>query len=355
MIDLLGNLACESEWAGTSPVPAHVARRIAALATAMRVLIDAERVRVWTPVVVDPRRAPPIAGLPDVELALGSPPDAATVLAWGASRALDATRPPPLEAITGALDPAVRAALAIPPPPVDVARRVNDRRFAVSIAMQARCALDGSSVVTTPDLLARATALAAAASPTGQWVAKAVLTAAGRDRVRGAAALDDLTRPKLERLLVRHGAVVIEPWLERVLDLGVTGAVGADADARVTVLAPHRLSTAPAGGFRGIELDAPLDDADRARLIDIATGVGLALAAARYRGVYTVDAFVHLRDGKATLRPLVEINARLSFGVIARAACARLGGTRLVVADEQPGATALVLPGPDDPIGLWVT
>jgi hypothetical protein len=334
-----GNLACELEWRGGGAVPAVVARRIAALATLIRALVD-DDVTIWTDAAVDPARLTPV--LPPPALATGAPPRGVPVLAWGASRALADPRPP---AITRGLPEALRAALALPPPSVDVARRANDRRTALALDP-----LAGAAAVDDPAALAPALAAAAAASPTGAWVAKAVLTSAGRDRVRDDAAA-------ATALLARHGAIVVEPWLDRVHDLAITGAI--DAAGAVTVLAPHRLITDGRGGFRGIDLAAPdLTATEHAHLADRARAAGAALAALGHRGPYTVDAFVHATAGARALRPIVEINARLSFGIVARALAARLGTTRLGVGDPATmpaGATVLVAPTADDPSAAWAS
>lgn len=313
----------------------------------MRGLIEDDEVTMWTDAAVDPTRLPAIAELPGVRCAIGTPPPGAAVLAWGASESLTGMVAVCETAITRAIDPALRVALAQPPPSVAVAVAVNDRRLAVRIAREHGCLPAGVAVLVDGDDADAVTAAAAAASPTGEWIAKAVLTSAGRDRVRGGSPMDVATRTRLARL----GPVVVEPWLARTLDLGITGAI--DGAGGVTVLAPHTLIADPRGGFRGIELAPPaLPAHDLARLHDVARAVGRAIAGLGHRGVYTVDGFVH---GDAQLRPLVEINARLSFGVVARALCARLGRTRFGVGTEvPPGAVLLVSSTSSDPSAAWV-
>jgi hypothetical protein len=355
VIHLIGNLACERDWRGAGPPPEPVARRIAALATLMRAVVDADAVTVWTPVAVDPARIPAVDGLPRVALAVGAPPPGAAVLAWGATALTADARAPDPAAITAALDPIVRRALAQPTPAVEVARAVNDRRLAASIG--AAVDAEPAHLLATDDdaEVDRVVAAAAAASPTATWVAKLPLTSAGRDRMRAGIPLDTDARRRLAALRAEAGgALTVEPWLDRRRDLGITGAIDARGD--VGVLAPHDLVTDRHGGFRGIDVaPAPLDAAHRDRLVAVATTVGRELAARGHRGVYTVDALIHHRAGADELHPLVEINARLSFGVVARALAARLGRGRFRVgATAPPGALVLVAPTAADPSAAWL-
>jgi hypothetical protein len=331
-------------------VPAAVAGRIAALATLMRGLIEADEVTVYTPVPVDAARIPDVPGLPRVNLAVGVPAPASVGLAWGATNAV-ALAPPPLEAITTTLPEPMRRALVEPVVAVDVARAANDRRLAISMDPWAK-AIGRDDAAAIDAIVERA----AEASPTGEWIAKAPLTSAGRDRIRGAIPIADDVRTRLTRLLAGHGALVVEPWLDRRIDFGVTLAIA--ADGAVTALDPHGLVVDPHGGFRGIDLEPRgLSPVWRAALATMASRHSPKLAMLGYRGVATVDGFVHLdRDGQERLRPIVEINARLSFGIIARALCARLGRTALRVGTDAPPPDALVLVAPtaSDPSSAWL-
>jgi hypothetical protein len=186
------------------------------------------------------------------------------------------------------------------------------------------------------------------------WVAKAMICAAGRDRVRRRGAIDAATRVRLERLLERSGALLVEPWLERVMDLGQPGEIG--ADGAVTLVPPHRLICDEGGGFRGIEIG---DDAAGEHEWDLGVAgraAGAALARIGYRGKFVVDAFVYRTAAGLRLRPVVEINARWTFGWIARAWAEVLGPGVLEIGRGAPpaGATPLLLPG-DDPTSAWFT
>lgn len=323
---LLGNLDCEARWAGAA-LPGAVQRRISLYATLLAACAsDGDRPEIWVPAEVDPARliahprwTPPVVHTP--------PPDAppgAFDLAWA--------------------DPAAAAA--------------NDRSRALAIAGELGVALPGARVVASlAELDAHLSAHFAAhvAGSGGRpWICKARWTAAGRDRARGTGEPTGELRTRIARMLQRFGPLVFEPWLDRVVDLGVCGEVTADGEVRL--LEPHRIATDPRGGFLGIELSPRLDPGVTEPLCAVARAAAARLAAQTgYRGRFAIDAFVYRdprRDsrhpaGADALHPLCEINARHSFGWIAHALARRLGARRLGFDAPPPGATVLIAPGPD--------
>ncbi|MGE5186592.1 MAG: hypothetical protein ACM31C_31265 [Acidobacteriota bacterium] len=211
------------------------------------------------------------------------------------------------------------------------ARAVNDRRFAL-----AACgALPGTRVLERPEQIDE---LDGAWPQT--WVAKAVWTAAGRDRARGEGAPAGELRARVANLVARC-PVIVEPWCERALDVGVCSVVGRAPHA------PHRLVVDARGGFLGIDRRPPeLAAEHRARLAEIVGACDAALARAGYAGPFTVDAFVHPGGLHAC-----ELNARYTFGHVAHA----LGAGVLGFGPPPPGARVLVAAGDDDPVSAWVT
>lgn len=292
------NLDCEARWSGLA-LPAAVRARISLYGLLLAVLAPPDdEVELWTPAPVDLARW---RGRP-VSTRAGTPPRCD--LRWA--------------------DPDARAA--------------NDRRLALAVA-----ALPGARTITRVDELA----------VPGPWVAKAPWTAAGRDRCRGAGPPTAAQRARLGRLLAACGALVVEPWCERVLDLGVCATVA--RDGTVTADPPHQLGVDARGGFAGIDLAPPaLTDGEAHELAAAVDAAGAAIAGAGYAGPFTVDGFV-FRDGPARrLHAPCEINARRSFGAIARAYAARTGATRLgLTGAPPPGATVLIAPG-DDHVTAWI-
>ena len=96
--------------------------------------------------------------------------------------------------------------------------------------------------------------------------------------------------------------------------------------------------------------------------------VGEALEQDGYRGPFGIDAFIHrLPDGTARLHPLGEINARMTFGLVARALVDRVreplgldpgARVRLLFGPRLPEAggavVPLLLPGTDGGGAAWL-
>lgn len=299
------NLGCEAAWAGV-PLPGAVAQRISYYAALLAAVApaDAADVEVWAPAAIDAARLREVPG-------------------W---------RPPAMRAGT---PPRADAAWADP-----LAKAVNDRRLALEVAAARGAALPGSKTIASADEI----------DLPGPWVCKAPWTSAGRDRCRGEGPPTLEQRTRLGRLLAAYGELVLEPWCDRIADVGVCARVVPGGAVRLEP--PHSLLVDPRGGFLGIDLAAPaLTSAESAQLSDLVTAAGAALAARGYAGPFAVDAFAYRDPGTATgtatgparrFHPLCEINARLTFGWIARALAARLGTTKLGFARPPDGALVLI-------------
>ncbi|MEO8701701.1 MAG: hypothetical protein ABI867_16765 [Kofleriaceae bacterium] len=260
---------------------------------------EGEPVELWTPLAIDPARV--LART--VTSHAGTPPRAD--LRWA--------------------DPAAKPA--------------NDRRLALTVA-----ALPGARAITSPDELAIP----------GDWVAKALWTAAGRDRCRGSGPLTPQLRTHVTRLIAACGAVVVEPWCHRIVDVGLCATVAADGS--VVVREPHGLILDDRGAFRGIDLfgATELERDERDQLIAAAHAAGAAIARTGYTGRFAIDAFAW-RDGEARrFHACCEINARLTFGWVAHAYAERYGIRRLGLADPAPaGARVLIAPA-SDRVTAWI-
>ncbi|TMQ18416.1 MAG: hypothetical protein E6J90_02100 [Deltaproteobacteria bacterium] len=347
-MNLLGNLDCEAGWSGAA-LPEGVRRRISLYAALFAACVPpdsegdgdgegdsegdgngggGEPHQLWAPAPVDPARliahpgwTPPIMRVAGPSGPQASAPDRSPAdapgrfgLAWA--------------------DPAARAA--------------NDRSRTLAIAQALGVALPGARVVASLAELDEQLG-GFAGRP---WICKARWTAAGRDRARGAGSvLDGELRARIGRMLARLGPLVFEPWLDRVADLGVCGAIGG---GEVALREPHRLITDPRGGFLGIEL-APIEPAIAEPFAAVARAAASRLAVETgYRGPFAVDGFVYRDRGAHHLHPLCELNARHSFGWIAHGLARRLGIRRLGFDAPPPGATVLIAPG-DDRVTAWCT
>lgn len=169
-------------------------------------------------------------------------------------------------------------------------------------------------------------------------VIKAALGSAGRGMTRVLSEADlPIAAAWLSRTLARQGAVVIEPWLERVLDLSVQISIAADGAVRVDGVT--RFETDRRGQYEGSLLGHPLRDLDEdlrmavigpgrgwrmfEHLEEAARFVGAALYRLGHQGPAGMDALVY-RDptGNFRLKPIVEVNPRYTMGHLAL----RLGG-----------------------------
>ncbi len=309
---IVGNLAAEIEMAraataGPHPeVSARAAQLIARYAGHLDVFARSGD-RLWRP--GDP----------------WPPAPASAILAWAETDAVAALRAASVSG-AGRLPPAADPLLSgwidrlwqLHPDPV-IARRCNDRRFAFDLATRECWTLPGAYLIDddAPDL-----------PLSGSWVAKAPFSAAGRERVRFAAPPPSPERDRIVQLLARFGCLLLEPWVERLLDLGCAGIVSATG---VELFPPHRIECDAAGVFRAAVIDdgRNVEPAVAGALRETGLAAGEALAAAGYRGPFSIDAYLW-RDasGVVRLQRLSEINARLTFGLVARAAAERAGGGR---------------------------
>lgn len=297
MFAIDANLDVEARWAGAALPPA-IATRISYYAALTSALAPEPACEVWAPAAVDAARI----ALP-VTMRTG-PRTAPADLAWAQIEA----------------------------------RAVNDRRVAMRLAAGHGIGVPDARAITSVDELVI----------DGPWVAKGLWTSAGRDRCHGRGPLAPDQRTRIARLLERFGALVVEPWLPRSLDVGVCAWIGEDG---VRVEAPHGLVSDARGTFLGIDLAPPvLLPAELERLTGFVEAAGRSLAALGYRGPIAVDAFV---GGTERMLCVCEINARYSFGWIARALAQRFGTTRLGFSAPPPEARVLIAPAGDG-VTAWI-
>ncbi|MEP6862981.1 MAG: hypothetical protein ABJE66_20305 [Deltaproteobacteria bacterium] len=308
MFHILANLDQEERWLGTT-LPEHIQRRLAVMATLLQALAPEDQQvtvhvgvpirdpivsEVWNPPMVDHRPPPRVD------------------LAW--------------------CDPS--------------AKQFNDRRFALGLAQQFGCALPRAAALTSIEAIDAHLA----AGPDGPWVLKAPWSSAGRHRVFSIGRkLEGEHRVAAERLLARTGALVFEPWCERICDVAVCGIAG------VEVTEPHEILNGPRGNFFGIELRPNvLEVGEHDQLVTTAERVAQQLADAGYRGPFGIDAFVHRVDGQRVLHPLCEINARHTFGHVARALGGRFVSSRLEFAHHMTTKPHLRLVAEAHAIKAWI-
>jgi hypothetical protein len=169
------------------------------------------------------------------------------------------------------------------------------------------------------------------------WVAKGDHGHAGTANRRvPSGPLGEADRVPLAALFAGHGQAVLEPWHERLMDMSVgftVGKAGAIRDFRGHVLLNSR-----DGAFLGVRIPSnrrppePWDEALEAS----AEELGKALDALGYFGPVGVDAYVWNSPRGPRLRPLVDINARLSMSLPAHGLADRIPGKTLLWMWSKP-------------------
>lgn len=249
--------------------------------------------------------------------------------------------------------------------PAELVRRVHDKAFAHAAALASGLVpelLVGKLLVLAPEALGDVNAVRCRIeAQVAHWplalrarfVVKPRLGTSGRGRIAGAAGRIEATR--LEAALPRlreSGGALVEPWLERTLDLSAQLHVADSGDVRVLgtlrqVLTPQGQ---PIGHVGRIDEAGEVDSGTAwdGALREAARVLGEAAASAGFRGVCGLDAFVfRADDGAQILRPVVELNARFTMGSVALGQltrAARSGVTR--------GAGAFYFGFPPD-AGAW--
>ena len=177
-----------------------------------------------------------------------------------------------------------------------------------------------------------------------QVVVKGAFGAAGQSQVRLDPAeprADQLAQ--VARLLEMQGEVVVEPWLDKLVDLSAQLEIGAPGPARL--LGWTRFFTDTRGQYRGSLVSQPLSGLDQElrrflcgegrdqrrlwRFFEtLAEFLAGRLAASGYTGPVGVDALVFRQQGRLRLKPIVEINPRFTMGRVALGLARRVNASR---------------------------
>jgi uncharacterized ferritin-like protein (DUF455 family) len=191
--------------------------------------------------------------------------------------------------------------------------------------------LAGRTVTTLADLRAAMSELHAAGHLHG--VVKPAFGSSGRGfrRTERWVPADDAWA---EQALADHGALVVEPWLDRLADFSVQSVacpdgtiqlkgftrlvtdergrfLATEASGRFARLFPSEIARFFSGGGRGTWLDSWYYE----RVFPL---LARRFAACGFQGDFGIDALVHRQpDGSPALRPVVELNPRFTMGRVA--------------------------------------
>lgn len=166
-----------------------------------------------------------------------------------------------------------------------------------------------------------------ARSPSEGWVAKGDHGYAGTaNRRLTGGPLSDAEVRRIGPLFSAHGRIVLEPWDERSSDMAMLFRVSDHGAAEG--FRGHGLRNSRDGAFLAVDVapdrmpPAPWADELRGHAARLAQ----ALSRIGYAGPVGVDAYAYRAPAGSRLRPLVDINARLSMAMPAHGLSERLPG-----------------------------
>jgi|GEM_PF-3750464 len=150
------------------------------------------------------------------------------------------------------------------------------------------------------------------------WIIKSRYGVAGRNRVLGRYEASDAQKNAIQKMIQQSETLILEPWVTRIQDYGVTGFLGHD---NIFYARVHTLKVESQGTFSGIDTQEESIDKEIVILLTQAfRQIAHALQKENYIGPLGVDAFTYRgTDGKTHLHPVTEINARMTFGHVAQA------------------------------------
>lgn len=292
-----GNFDFEAGLTGQAASAPAVRRIQAELATAW-IAVAEEGDAIWCPEPVPPEFWEGLAaqGLPRVvAISLGDPvPRDAEFVPWGWN--------------ADAIAWARRQGLTPAPPPLDIVRAANSRRFSFAMEHETGTALTGSAECGTwDDLAARIRELGDA-----RWVIKAQYSHAARERLLGAGPPNETAEHWVRKRIARDGAVYLEPWVERLAEVGVQWDLRAAEGPRlvgVTPLLCHSDGRYLGSLFRSAATEQWWDEA-----VDGTRPVAARLARDGYFGPLGIDAMLYRHGDAPRVRPIQDINARWTMG-----------------------------------------
>jgi len=199
------------------------------------------------------------------------------------------------------------AAATGPVPPLEVLQRVNHRAFSADLGQT----LPGARFVRTWEELEDALRFSS-----GPWVLKRAFGFAGRGRQR---LRSNLIEPALEpfaRASIEFGGgLQVEPWVERVLDVGLHGFVAPDGAVITGDLTRQEIDDMGAWVTSSRLAGGALTPTEERSIRQEAERAAEALHRAGYFGPFGIDAFRwKLANGAPRFNARSEINARYSMG-----------------------------------------
>lgn len=319
----VGNFDFEHALAApTTPVlPARLQRWLAELAPSWLPLAD-DGDWLWTPQPIAPEfwaSLPP--GWPRVRAVTRwqEVDNVVELVPWGWTPALQ--------------DVARRRGWRASAPDGDAVRRANSRRWSAQRELDWSVGLPGAALCTSLDEVAAAIRrLQERTHADVPWVLKAEFGMSGRERRLGRGALQEPSAAWARRRLAGPGGlVVLEPWVDRVAEVGVQFDVPPHGPPQLVGAAPM-LSDA-GGHYRGswfAGADCATCGAWWETALEVLGRAAGELQAAGYHGPLGFDVMQYrTAAGELRVRPLQDVNGRWTMGRLA------LGWRRFFPAAER--------------------
>ncbi|MFO0917579.1 MAG: hypothetical protein U0872_04605 [Planctomycetaceae bacterium] len=201
-------------------------------------------------------------------------------------------------------------------PPPQLVRELNSRKFSHELEMEWKCNLPGASAVTDLDQLDAV--LEHARGVSSRIVIKANWGMSARERILFSGTLTEAARSWVGKRLAQQGVVFVEPWVERIDEVGVQVQIPQIGSPEL--LGVTRLVCNEAGQYQGSWFTNPRGKADDFQTrwrpaVEIALHAAERMQQRGYSGPLGIDALRYrLPDGSIRLRPLQDINARWTMG-----------------------------------------
>jgi len=210
---------------------------------------------------------------------------------------------------TARLAEALGLASSFPTP--EVVKQINDKVFSHQLECQLGIALPGSRLVSAFEPLRQAVS-----DCPHDWVLKHPFGFSGRERMLGKRAqISDSAAGWARRKLSQGWTLLFEPWVEERRDASYHFDIL--PEGKVKFVGFCRMLTDAGGVYRGTRVD-PSEEPDPDTL-QCLSQVAAELADRDYWGPVGIDSLTGILGTEACCRPLVELNARYSFGRLALA------------------------------------
>lgn len=216
----------------------------------------------------------------------------------------------------------------------------NDKTFSHEVERRLGVDLPGSRVVESLDELAEAVA------NLPDWTAKHPFGVAGREQVRGQQWSENIAQ-RAASLFSTTSRVVVEPWVTVDAEFSMHFDIRPTGIDRIGATGLHT----DRGTFRGNRTGGELDDTFW-RAGSVAAHEVRALG---YVGPLGIDAFSGTLNGDPVSRPVVELNARWTFGRLALELAEQLGRHVIWHHPVRSGRPAGLVSVPGDGgVGRWL-